>query len=222
MELSEFANHFRGWTRRGNKIFCLCPAHADKNPSLQVSRQDSGKILLHCFAGCETQDVLDVTGLTWADLEPDGQMDRYYTKIGSDEIPLIELLDDDDAKNAKTNGKPRVVANYDYYDEHGTLIFRVVRSEPKSFRQCRPHPTKPDKWIWQTRSVKRVLFRLPELISASLDEWIILTEGEKNVHAAVELGFGRGWTVERRLQFRVQRSTRRNRRRQRQAGPQAR
>src|SRR5262245_5479119 len=46
----------------------FCPAHSDESdPSLQISIV-TGKILLHCFAGCRTKDVLDVAGLEWRDL----------------------------------------------------------------------------------------------------------------------------------------------------------
>jgi hypothetical protein len=44
-----------------------CPAHRDSVPSLSV-RRSNGKILLHCFAGCRTSDVLSRIGLTFADL----------------------------------------------------------------------------------------------------------------------------------------------------------
>jgi hypothetical protein len=36
---------------------CLCPSHADRTPSLSV-RPGASRLLLHCFAGCETADIL--------------------------------------------------------------------------------------------------------------------------------------------------------------------
>ncbi|WP_018466600.1 toprim domain-containing protein [Calidithermus timidus] len=45
----------------------LCPAHPDRTPSLSV-RLEGDKILLHCFAGCPAERVLEAVGLTWADL----------------------------------------------------------------------------------------------------------------------------------------------------------
>jgi hypothetical protein len=48
----------------------LCPSHQDKSPSLVISEKD-GKILFHCFSGCEPADVLAAVGLTFADLYPD-------------------------------------------------------------------------------------------------------------------------------------------------------
>jgi putative DNA primase/helicase len=36
-----------------------CPAHPDKNPSLSVGTGRNSKVLLHCFAGCDPNDILD-------------------------------------------------------------------------------------------------------------------------------------------------------------------
>lgn len=56
---------------RKNAWTACCPAHADKNPSLAIRLTDDGRILLHCFGGCSTQEVLDAVGLTLTDLFPD-------------------------------------------------------------------------------------------------------------------------------------------------------
>ena len=52
----------RSWTAR-------CPAHADTSPSLRVTDAD-GKILLHCFAGCEPHAICSALGLSLSDLFP--------------------------------------------------------------------------------------------------------------------------------------------------------
>jgi hypothetical protein len=44
-----------------------CPAHADRSPSLAI-RDNGGKILLHCHAGCEASAVLAAIGLSFDDL----------------------------------------------------------------------------------------------------------------------------------------------------------
>lgn len=43
------------WTGRGG--LCLCPAHADRRPSLSI-RVGTSSLLFHCFAGCDRIDVL--------------------------------------------------------------------------------------------------------------------------------------------------------------------
>ena len=47
-----------------------CPVHDDRRPSLAVAELEDGRVLLHCFAGCATQEVLRALGLTFGDLFP--------------------------------------------------------------------------------------------------------------------------------------------------------
>lgn len=49
---------------------CRCPAHDDRGPSLSVRELGDGRVLLHCFAGCEVQSILDAVGLAFEDLFP--------------------------------------------------------------------------------------------------------------------------------------------------------
>lgn len=41
-----------------------CPAHDDKSPSLQISETLDGKLLLHCFAGCDYTSIADAMGIS--------------------------------------------------------------------------------------------------------------------------------------------------------------
>ncbi|MDT0576376.1 virulence-associated protein E [Croceicoccus sp. F390] len=47
----------------GSYAMCRCPAHADSRPSLSI-RQGQRGILVHCFAGCKNQDVLQAISRT--------------------------------------------------------------------------------------------------------------------------------------------------------------
>lgn len=56
---------------RGTRGVACCPAHPDKTPSLSVTER-SGRVLVHCMAGCPQQDVIDALrdlGL-WHDRPP--------------------------------------------------------------------------------------------------------------------------------------------------------
>ena len=35
-----------------------CPAHPDKTPSLSIREADDGKLLVHCFAGCDHDAIV--------------------------------------------------------------------------------------------------------------------------------------------------------------------
>ena len=54
----------------GDGWHALCPAHEDKERSLKIDVDESGKVLLHCHAGCSAEDVVTAIGLTLADLFP--------------------------------------------------------------------------------------------------------------------------------------------------------
>lgn len=55
-----------------SKWMACCPAHNDRSPSLSITEADGGKVLLHCFAGCDTRNVVLAMGLQMADLYPEG------------------------------------------------------------------------------------------------------------------------------------------------------
>lgn len=52
------------------KFMACCPAHEDRSPSLSVRVEDNGKVLLHCFAGCPPEDVVEAVGMRMMDLAP--------------------------------------------------------------------------------------------------------------------------------------------------------
>lgn len=67
--------------RTGNdRWISRCPAHDDHGPSLAIRELEDGRVLLHCFAGCETSSVLGALGLTFEDLFPQGPSDVITRK----------------------------------------------------------------------------------------------------------------------------------------------
>jgi hypothetical protein len=52
------------------QYIALCPGHDDRSPSLSVRECEDGRVLLHCFAGCDTGNVLAAIGMTFADVMP--------------------------------------------------------------------------------------------------------------------------------------------------------
>lgn len=63
----EFLSHFQEVKKSGSGYIMKCPAHDDHDPSLSV-KFDGDKILLNCFAECETEDILKAVGLKLSDL----------------------------------------------------------------------------------------------------------------------------------------------------------
>ncbi len=137
----------------------LCPAHPDNNPSLSITQRD-GKILLKCHAACATETICERLGIKLSDLTVNS---NGHKKQGAEELGPV-------------------VAEYNYTDEAGRLLYQVVRFEPKDFRQRRPNGK--GGWTWSLGDTRKVLYRLPDVIAA--DEVFIL-EGEKDCETARKL-----------------------------------
>lgn len=113
---------------------------------------------------------------------------------------------------------PRKVAEYLYENEHGEVVALVERREfppkeegvkpDKTFRQYRPDPDNPGKFLAGTNGQKG-LYKLPELLAYMranpTDGQVIIAEGEKCVNRLTELGMcattniggcGIGWQAE--------------------------
>lgn len=168
MTLGEFtsllAAHNCKPTGSGSQISARCLAHEDNHASLSISVGADGRVLVHCHAGCKTKDICAKLGIKESDL---------FGANGT----------------GKSSGR-KIVATYPYQNEQGELLFEVVRFDPKDFRQRQPDKSAKDGWVWNTKGVPRVLFRLPELrcgLAKGLP--VFIPEGEKDVMALVARGF---------------------------------
>lgn len=154
--------------RSGAGYTAKCPAHEDRRASLSIGPGRDQPVVFHCHAGCHPDDVMGALDLTWADLShPRDNDDHRHHRDNAD---------------TWTPAGP-AVAIYDYRDEHGELLFQVCRTANKDFRQRRPDPSAKTGWSWKLDGVRRVLYRLPQILRAVEDgREIYLCEGEKDVH----------------------------------------
>ncbi|MBI4319359.1 MAG: AAA family ATPase [Chloroflexi bacterium] len=67
MQFDDVLERFPGAKKNTSGYHACCPAHDDRKASLSI-KEENGKLLLHCFAGCRTEDILCAIGLTMADL----------------------------------------------------------------------------------------------------------------------------------------------------------
>ena len=85
--------------------------------------------------------------------------------------------------NGKINGPGGEPARtYDYLDEQGKLLSQKVRNPPGSMQRFwQRRPDGKGGWINNTQGVRKVLYRLPELLEAIASErTILVVEGEKD------------------------------------------
>jgi hypothetical protein len=65
----------------GSRYKALCPAHADRSPSLSICEGDDGRVLLHCFSGYSVVAIVSSVNLTMAEL--------FCVDTGSKRPPLV-------------------------------------------------------------------------------------------------------------------------------------
>ena len=163
MEISEFLSCFQRVKKNGKEWMAQCPAHDDGTNSLEITNGNEGRILLHCLAGCEPTEILSKINLKFSDL--------FISPSSHPPLPK----------------KTKIIATYPYHATNGTLLYQVVRMEPKDFRQRRPDGS--GGWIWDMKGTLRVLYRLPEVLAAKqAGQTIYVVEGEKDADALVALG----------------------------------
>ena len=64
----------------GDNYMARCPAHEDRSPSLSVKLCADGRVLIHCFAGCDIDDICDSLGLKLTQLMPE-LPDHHYKPV---------------------------------------------------------------------------------------------------------------------------------------------
>jgi hypothetical protein len=80
----------------------------------------------------------------------------------------------------------RIVAQYDYTDEQGAMLYQSIRLEPKDFRQRQPDGR--GGWKNNLQGVRRVLYKLPELLRAGPNRMVFIVEGEKDADRLRSIG----------------------------------
>ena len=160
--MDEILAKLEGVKPSGDDWTARCPVaeHDDHRQSLTVAVGEKA-FLFTCHKGCATEHIASALGYTMADL----------------------FLD----RGNNGNGKRTIDATYDYVDEAGQLLFQKVRYAPKDFRQRRPDGS--GGWTWKLGDVRRVLYRLSEVVAGvAAGKTVNIPEGEKDADALAELG----------------------------------
>jgi RecA-family ATPase len=199
--------HTLGGELSGNRLLCPGPNHsaADRSLSVRLDNAAPDGFLVHSFAGddpiiCKDY-IREKLGLpTFLSGSPDRKRDKPNGGNGrrraSDDAIERALMA---AAQGHADSKPkgRVVASYDYTDVDGTLLYQVLRLDPKSFRQRKPDGN--GGWKWELGDVRRVPYRWPELLQFP-DATVFICEGEKDADRVATLGHcattvaGNKWT----------------------------
>ena len=172
MVLNEILDKLKNMKEHGDKYTALCPAHNDKTASLSIS-EDSGKILIHCHAGCSTESIVRALGLKMSDL---------FTEKKEFSPQKLKF---------PKNGTPE--AEYIYYDLDGNIAHKTIRYSKqyeRPFGQARPNPNKSGTWLYNLKGIETVIYKLPQVTEAIKEKKpIFIVEGEKDCDNLEKLGF---------------------------------
>lgn len=93
MTLQDFLSRLDGVHGHGNKFTARCPAHDDHDPSLSITQGEDNRILLHCFAGCSTENIVSAMGLALKDLFPESDDLNYLIQHGQSATEISQLAE---------------------------------------------------------------------------------------------------------------------------------
>lgn len=153
--------------RNGAYVVCDCPIRCHKQARVRFTVGTDGVLLFKCMRECNKLEMLRAVGASWKDCYPQNT----------------------DWKAVKRE----ITARYPYHAETGEVLYETVRLEPgrggrdKDFFQRRPAGR--GKWENALGDVRRVLYRLPELLSAKTGESVFVVSGEKDADTLRALGF---------------------------------
>jgi len=140
----------------GRDVAVRCPFHDDRQASMSL-HADRG--VWNCHAGCGAGGVLEFekrfsncdAATAWANIA---------AICGVKEQPLFQQKAD---------------AVYPYTDEDGAPLFEKLRFPVKKFVQRARDAS--GKWVYKLDAIRKVLYRLPEVVRASD---VMICEGEKD------------------------------------------
>jgi hypothetical protein len=162
IDAAQIASALGGARPKGNGWLCLCPCHPDKTPSLSLDDGGQGKILVKCFAGCDSETRV-IPELKQRHLWPGYELGYWHER--------------------------KITSTHEYTDEEGVVSFEIVRLAPDPANPKAPKATCRHRerggWVGNAKGCKRYLYKLPNVLKAKV---VYLCEGEKDADALVKLG----------------------------------
>ena len=152
-----------------------CPCHDDKRRSLSVCIGDTGKLLVHCFAGCGWRDIMRAIGA------PVGDTFEKFQEVKADREVFTASY------YAPLSLRWPLMSGWSYQHADGSHAFAVYRLDNHGKKEVRPVKPCDGGYTWGLPQAPRPLYRLPELMAH--DGVIVVCEGEKATDAAVTAGW---------------------------------
>ena len=171
----------------GDSYTARCPAHDDRKASLKIDERD-GRILLHCFAGCDTERICQALGIGMRDLFTEARAeDKPAPQRGrKPRKPMQPYQVGGVYYNAKIRTEERITQVYTYRSEDNEPVLQVARTEAKSFPTCALDAD--GNWYAGRGKWGHLLYHLPDVLREKNEKPIYIVEGEKDVESMRALG----------------------------------
>ncbi|MDF2495067.1 AAA family ATPase [Sphingomonas sp.] len=153
--------HFNGdW--HGSYGSFPAPGHSKSDRGVTVKDNDDGDVVINSFNGADWREIKELCRA--AGLLP----------------PLRQAAGD----------QWRITGTYHYYDASGVEVYRTVRQERAGHKKkfVAERPNGRGGWVFGTNGIKRVLYRLPELLASSPDLPVYFVEGERKADKLASWG----------------------------------
>ena len=168
--IETIARSLQGRKQSDGSFMVLCPAHADKNPSLHVT-QAGEKILVNCMAGCSQESVISA-------LKSRG---LWHGKVNGTDNSLPAGIPSKWGKDADTKA---YVAHWQYHDLNGNVIGYAVRYQQGEDKVVIPFFKQfGEAWKAGAAPEPRHLYNL-HFLNKSPESPVLVIEGEKAADAA--------------------------------------
>lgn len=146
MHLNDIVSRFQNSKPNGNNSFMVrCPCHNDNQQSLSIS-EENGKILLNCFAGCRTEDILHSVGLEMKDLFSD------KPSFTTPKPPSVEYIYSDKLKKIRhykwDNGQWKKSFYWQHKDESGKWQSRKGNNKVPLYKQNLLSNVPPEETVY--------------------------------------------------------------------------
>src|SRR5215213_9480882 len=163
----------------GGRVSARCPAHADTRNSLSIGADEDGTVLLHCFVGCTTEQVVAALDLTLADLFPSNRKHGDLPGVTVERYALAKRLPPAFLKQhfklQTVRRKGQFAVEMPAFDRDGQLV-------STNYRMNLTKTNGIDDRFQRAKGDAAVLYGLWRLAEARERRFLVLVEGESDVH----------------------------------------
>ncbi len=197
LDARAIAEGLGNYKRSGDGFMACCPVHEDNSPSLSIKDGSDNRVLVHCFAGCTQERVierLNALGL-WHErnLTQHSKPAPREQKSNDDNFEVVTPVPNNQGMPDWLKFSPvKPSAVYDYRDENSLLLMLVARfDKADGSKDFKPfvfvrNQRGEHRWVSRNLAEPRPIWGLPELAKRS-DANVLIVEGEKAALAGKSL-----------------------------------